>query len=141
MTTKEYLMQVRDAKQMAKCCYSKAAETRELAESVRSPALGGVPASPGGGAMADAVAKLMGREDELREAYLRYTELEQQITRQIEAMERMQLRGLLYQRYVLYKRFEDIASEMGYSWRQVMRLHRNALREFEALYGSGYLTS
>ena len=37
------------------------------------------------------------------------------------------------------KTFEVIATEMKYSWRQVVRLHGTALKQFEKKYGEGYL--
>ena len=41
-------------------------------------------------------------------------------------------------KYIEKKTFEDIASEMKYSWRQIIRIHGRALQEFERLYGNLY---
>lgn len=39
-----------------------------------------------------------------------------------------QCQRIMERRYLLWQKWETIASEMGYSWRQVMRLHQRALR-------------
>lgn len=41
------------------------------------------------------------------------------------------LRELLYKRYIEGKRFEQVAVEMRYSWRQTCRLHGDALVKME----------
>lgn len=47
--------------------------------------------------------------------------------------------NILFARYIEKKTFEVIATEMKYSWRQVVRLHGTALKQFEKKYGEGYL--
>ena len=40
------------------------------------------------------------------------------------------LADILHKRYIERKRFEVIAVECSYAWRQVMRLHRKALLQY-----------
>ena len=41
---------------------------------------------------------------------------------------------VLYKRYFNNKSFEQISVEMGYSWRQIHRIHGNALKNFDKVY-------
>ena len=47
--------------------------------------------------------------------------------------------NILFSRYIEKKSFELIAIEMDYSWRQIIRLHGKALRQFEEKFGKEYL--
>lgn len=49
----------------------------------------------------------------------------------ISELEDGRLRELLFKRYIEGKRFEQIAVEMRYSWRQTCRLHGEALVKME----------
>ena len=46
----------------------------------------------------------------------------------VDAGKSEQCQRIMERRYLLGQKWETIASEMGYSWRQVMRLHQRALR-------------
>lgn len=46
----------------------------------------------------------------------------------IDTFKSEQCQRVLERRYILGQKWETIASEMGYSWCQVMRVHRHALR-------------
>jgi DNA-directed RNA polymerase specialized sigma subunit len=54
-------------------------------------------------------------------------------------MENKVIYGVLFARYIEQKTFERIAADMNYSFRQITRLHRRAIFEFEKKYGSEYL--
>lgn len=53
------------------------------------------------------------------------------IINQIQELENPQFVDILFRRYVLYQRFEQISSEMGYSMRHALRMHGHALQAFE----------
>ena len=63
----------------------------------------------------------------------------EKIIQQIDSMEDENTYNILFARYIEKKTFEVIATEMKYSWRQVIRLHGTALKQFEKKYGEGYL--
>lgn len=63
----------------------------------------------------------------------------EKIIQQIDSMEDENTYNILFARYIEKKTFEVIATEMKYSWRQVVRLHGTALKQFEKKYGEGYL--
>ena len=54
-------------------------------------------------------------------------------------MEEESVYQILFSRYIEKKTFEKIATEMEYSWRQIVRLHGKALQQFEKKYGEEYL--
>ena len=84
-------------------------------------------------------------KDKMSEKVSHIVDLEAQIIRDKESFLRMkdriinEIQGLdnsvyvdiLYKRYVEYKQLEEIAVEMNYSYRQVLRLHGFALQEFK----------
>ena len=47
----------------------------------------------------------------------------------IERVNDCTLRKLLIKRYLQFKTWEQIAVEMNYSWRQIVRLHGKALQK------------
>lgn len=76
--------------------------------------------------------KIDGMVDEL-------VDKKEKIIQQIDSMEDENTYNILFARYIEKKTFEMIATEMKYSWRQVVRLHGTALKQFEKKYGEGYL--
>lgn len=76
--------------------------------------------------------KIDGMVDEL-------VDKKEKIIQQIDSMEDENTYNILFARYIEKKTFEVIATEMKYSWRQVIRLHGTALKQFEKKYGEGYL--
>ena len=61
------------------------------------------------------------------------------IISQIDSMEDENVYNVLFSKYIEKKTFEVIATEMNYSWRQTIRLHKIALKRFEEKYGATYL--
>ena len=49
----------------------------------------------------------------------------------IERLNDWKLREVLKRRYIDMQTFEQIAYNMGYGWRHVMRLHKKGLQEIE----------
>lgn len=83
------------------------------------------------------------RRNTFEEKTVRYADYEKKIDRRIDelyqikqeilsAIERVNdytLRKLLIKRYLQFKTWEQIAVEMNYSWRQIVRLHGKALQK------------
>ena len=57
--------------------------------------------------------------------------IKQEILDAVSAVENATYRTLLFERYVLFKTWEQIAVDMNYSWRQIVRLHGKALGEIK----------
>lgn len=61
------------------------------------------------------------------------------IIEQIDSIGDTNMYHILSGRYIMRKELGAIAVEMGYSFKQVCRIHGDALKEFERLYGKEYL--
>lgn len=88
-----------------------------------------MPRGGSGGDWTDLVAKVHEREEAIRGEIAELVEVKKQIAVAIAAVEEPRYRTLLELRYRSYLSFERIAVEMNYSWRHVIRLHDEALRE------------
>ena len=59
---------------------------------------------------------------------------------QIYSMQKENHYRVLFAKYIEDKTFDAIAEEMGYSWRQIIRIHGAALAEFEKMYGKEFVS-
>lgn len=93
----------------------------------------GLPKSSGGSDLSGYAARLDELERKLREKaaelYKRQTEIEANISAMKDANERTVLRNY----YLCGMPWERVAGEMGYSWRQIHRIHGEALIHFEKM--------
>lgn len=55
--------------------------------------------------------------------------VKQEILKAINAVQDGTLRAILTERYINFKKWEQIAIDLNYSWRQIIRLHGRALQE------------
>ena len=81
------------------------------------------------------VIQLEQKIDKLIDAYVDKKEI---IISQIDGMEDDTHYEVLFLRYVKRETFEKIACDVGFSLRQIIRIHGEALREFEKKYGETY---
>lgn len=141
MTTKEYLMQI---KRMEKIIDNKLSELYRLRQLVSSISISTdgerVMSSGSMDKMGDSVAKIVDLEYSMAGTISQYTELRQKIISQIDSLKNYEYYSVLFSRYVSNNEFWKIADEMGYSERQVFRIHGNALKEFEKMFGKEYLS-
>lgn len=85
------------------------------------------------------VAEVLDREAELRDIVSLCIAKEREITALIDSIEKRQYREILYWRYVEEMSFEGIAVTcMDTSYRHAIRLHGQALLDFEERYGERY---
>lgn len=141
MTTKEYLVQI---KRMEKIIDNKLSELYRLRQLVSSISISTdgerVMSSGSMDKMGDSVAKIVDLEYSVAGTISQYTELRQKIISQIDSLKNYEYYSVLFSRYVSNNEFWKIADEMGYSERQVFRIHGNALKEFEKMFGKEYLS-
>lgn len=138
MNVKEYLRQIYDAHRKIERLTAKREAIRAELYSVRSPAGAMTPdrvqTSLTGDRMERLVAKVDRIErdivDELEELFT----LQKKITKQIEAIQPEKQRDVLFRRYCLFHKWEQIASDMQVSVRYVHMLHGNALQTFARKY-------
>lgn len=141
MTTKEYLSQI---SRLNRVIENKLVELRQLKE--LSYGIPGtrtseekVQTTPNHDKIGTAYAKIDELERNLDKAIDQYVNKKNEIIKQIDSMEDETLYTILFSRYIEKKTFEQIATEVNYSYRQVTRLHGKALNEFEKKYGQTYL--
>ena len=132
MTAKEYLMQDRSLEFKIKQRRQQAKELKQAAQSVSSPSMGErVQASQTGGALEKAVEKYVGLLETAELEAASFQEVRNEIIRRIEKSDDFRFIQVLTYRYINHMKFEEIACKMNYSFRQVRRLHKRALENFE----------
>lgn len=140
MKTKDYLSQVSRLNKMINNKLSEISQLRELSVSIS--AIGNdekVQTSPNFDKIGTAIAKIDELENNLDKMIDEYLVKRERIIAQIDTMDEESVYQILFSRYIEKKTFEKIATEMEYSWRQIVRLHGKALQQFEKKYGEEYL--
>lgn len=90
--------------------------------------LTGMPHGNDGSDWTDLDAAVLDMEIEIHNEILELCRIKREVFAVIDAVDEERYRTLLEYRYRNYYTFEQIAVKMGYSWRQVMRLHKEALK-------------
>jgi len=132
MTTKTYLSQARYLDMRIKSKLQQIDDLNALATSCTA-VMSGMPhnPSPSTSRMADAIAKIVDLEDEIRCDMTELIDLKKTITGVIKAVANPELQTILEKRYLCYLSWEKIAVDMGYELRYVHKLHNRALEECE----------
>lgn len=139
MDTKQYLSQISRYDKLIKNKLSEISQFRDLACSVSSVTnTERVNCTPDFDKLGAIYCKIEKMETQLDKFIDFYVDKKNLIISQIESMENETYFEVLFAKYIEKKTFEDIASEMKYSWRQIIRIHGRALQEFERLYGNLY---
>lgn len=140
MTTKEYLNQISRLNRMINNKLVEIQQLRDLACSISAINLEDrVQSSPNFDKIGSKMAKIDELEHTLDQTIDQYVDLKNKIINQIDSMEDENVYNVLFSRYIEKKSFELIAIEMEYSWRQIIRLHGKALKQFEEKFGIEYL--
>lgn len=85
----------------------------------------------------DTIIRMMETEDELNKQIDSLTEIKNNITRYISAMEDIDYQLLLEKRYLCFMSWDQIAAESGCSLRWIHTLHSRALVAFEKVLHAG----
>ncbi len=130
MTAREYLSQAHRLDQRIDAKIAQVANLNELATKCTST-LTGMPRNPnrGSSTMADAVAKIVDLQAEINRDIDHLVDLKREMVTVIKAVAHIEHQTLLEKRYLCYQTWEQIAVDMGYSVRQVYRLHDEALED------------
>ena len=140
MTTKEYLGQIRRLNRMINNKLTEIAQLKDMAVSISATQSGEwVQSTPNFDKIGTKYAKIDEMERKIDGMVDELVDKKEKIIQQIDSMEDENTYNILFARYIEKKTFEVIATEMKYSWRQVVRLHGTALKQFEKKYGEGYL--
>lgn len=142
MTTKSYLEQVERLNRMIQNKLSEINQLKHIAMSITNEQKEiNVQTSSDKDKMGTAVAKLVDLERETDKLVDDYINKRKRIIEQVDSISDTNMYHVLSERYISRKELSVIAVEMGYSFKQVCRIHGNALEEFEKLYGDEYLKS
>ena len=140
MTTKEYLGQISRLNRMINNKLTEIAQLKDMAVSISATQSGErVQTTPNFDKIGTKYAKIDEIERKIDGMVDELVDKKENIIQQIDSMEDENTYNILFARYIEKKTFEVIATEMKYSWRQVVRLHGTALKQFEKKYGEGYL--
>lgn len=140
MTTKEYLGQISRLNRMINNKLTEIAQLKDMAVSISAPqSCEKVQTTPNFDKIGTKYAKIDEMERKIDGMVDELVDKKEKIIQQIDSMEDENTYNILFARYIEKKTFEVIATEMKYSWRQVVRLHGTALKQFEKKYGEGYL--
>lgn len=140
MTTKEYLGQISRLNRMINNKLTEIAQLKDMAVSISAPQNGDrVQTTPNFDKIGTKYAKIDEMERKIDCMVDELVDKKEKIIQQIDSMEDENTYNILFAKYIEKKTFEVIATEMKYSWRQVVRLHGTALKQFEKKYGELYL--
>lgn len=140
MTTKEYLGQISRLNRMINNKLTEIAQLKDMVASISAPQSGErVQTTPNFDKIGTRYAKIDEMERKIDGMVDELVDKKEKIIQQIDSMEDENTYNILFARYIEKKTFEVIATEMKYSWRQVVRLHGTALKQFEKKYGEEYL--
>lgn len=90
--------------------------------------------SASGDAMLNKIIRLEQLSEEIGDTMIERAKKRAHITTQITLMPNRNYMQLLFKRYVEFKRFEQIAVEMNYSYDRIVHIHSEALQDFEERY-------
>ena len=130
MSTKDYLSQAYRIDQRINSKLAQVMSLRDLLGKATGT-LSGAPkaATPNPHSMEDTIAKMVDLENEINEDIDTLVDLKAEIMRRIKRVENTEYQTILELRYLCFKRWEEIAVDMGYSLRRVYELHDCALEE------------
>ena len=127
MTSKTYLSQVKKCDRMIENKLSEVQSLREMILSVTSTLKQDVVQSNGSqDKLGDTIAKIIDLENEINADIDRFVDLKREVMGVVDQLD-SPFSDILYKRYFQYKKWEEIAVELNYSFRQVTRLHGQAL--------------
>lgn len=86
------------------------------------------------------LSKIDEMEREIDKMIDSYSDKRTHIIGQIDSMEDENSYDILFSRYIEKKTFEKMADTKNYSFRQIIRLHGIALKQFEEKYGNEYMS-
>lgn len=134
MTAKTYLNQIRMLDIKINDGMEELAQLKAMATKVTA-ALGDevVASSKNHDKMADVIAKIIKLQIDLNRDVDKYVDIKREAVDLLSGVENPTHYKILHSRYVLYKTWEQIACEIGFSYQWVCQLHGVALLEFEKI--------
>lgn len=142
MTTKQYLEQVDRLNRMINNKLSEIYQLKTLICSISVVTEGEkVKSSISQDKLGDTIARIVDMEKEADEMIDDMLEIKSKIIGQVESIENTNYYDVLFLRYIKMETYKDISKKMNYSEKQVRRIHRLALEEFENRYFNEYMSA
>lgn len=139
MTAKEYLSQLLNLERLIEAKRLECERLDAMSKKVSSTLSDcKVEASHDNDKNAAIVIHMIDLKKDISEQVKKYVELQAKISKEIDAVEDIRYRSLLIMRYISGIKFGDIADKMNYATRWVLKLHREALKEFDRLHSKKY---
>lgn len=134
MTAKAYLKQAQFLDRRIKTKMQQISALKDIATRC-TVTLSDMPHNPnrGGSRMADAVAKIVDLEEEIRTDIAEMVELKREIMATISELPDTQQQMLLEKRYLCYMRWGDIATDLNICLQHAYRIHGYALQKIEKI--------
>lgn len=133
MTAREFLRRYKAAVIKADLLREEYKEQERIIDTIRSP-LGGDGIHTGRitKTVEEQAVRLALRAERYKEAQLEAIRIRQEI---VEALKRLEpyAAAVLYNRYILFLPWEEVATAVGYSLSQIYRLHRDGLQQVETV--------
>ena len=140
MTTKEYLRQIERVNLVIEDKITEIESLRGIASRLNgNPETERVQTSVVKDKIGDIVSEIVDKEEELKTVMSEHIKKKAIIVKQIEGISNNTFYKILTRKYIRFDTLSHIADEMGYSKRQIDRLHGKALLNFESIYGETYL--
>lgn len=128
---KEYLRQIRLFDICIRQKEAELAAMRSEIESMSAAVTGERVQTSTNDKMSEKVSHIVDLERQIIQDKEKFLRMKDRIINEIQSLDNSVYVDILYKRYVEYKQLEEIAVEMNYSYRQVLRLHGFALQEFK----------
>jgi hypothetical protein len=134
MTAKEYLNQVRNLESKMKILKEEIDTLREMVVSTGAIQQGERVLSSGTqDKMAETICKINEKECEWNDLMREFALARANVIINIQKLNNPEYEQILYKRYCQSKKWEEIALDMGYSYRWILKLHGRALEEFRKI--------
>lgn len=130
-SSKKYLRQIRLFDICIKQKEAELAAMRSEIESMSAAVTGERVQTSAKDKMSEKVSHIVDLENQIIQDKEKFLRMKDRIINEIQSLDNSVYVDILYKRYVEYKQLEEIAVEMNYSYRQVLRLHGFALQEFK----------
>lgn len=97
-----------------------------------TPSLGNSGGTSGGNQdkLGSAVTRIIAKEEEIDQAVDELIDLKRKASDLLSRLDKPEHYRVLHGKYILYKSFEAMAAEMGYTYRNICYLHGRALQAF-----------
>ena len=130
MTVKEYLKQAFTLDKLIKARESQINDLRDKIGLIRNSTDGvKIQSSAKPNHMEDLIVRLLDMINNYEKDILRLIQLKTEIRNVIENIDNPRYKLILTERYINFKRWEDIAADNNYSWQWVHKMHKKVLEK------------